>query len=280
MTENLPEIQKTQAVKFQSTFSIPVQKEGEDIWNWAKMLGTSPFYQKLGPGGVAAIILTAKELDFPPMACLNGLLHNIEGKITLSGVIINMMIHRAGHEARIVKHTNEICTIKFKRSYETEWQFYSFSIDDAKAADLLKKDNWRKYARAMLFNRCISAGAKIYMAEILGPYHTPEEIEKTSQYTPSKEEIEMVEVQGEHELDSSQQPDTIDNEQQEVLKNLFCMCNDENKHHTLNKMKSYGWTKFSQVSKEVFNYFQNGMEALLTKQELEASESVEAKETV
>jgi hypothetical protein len=188
-TDNLPSPVTANKVVPMNLNFLPIQQEGQDIWKWAQMLAQAPFYQKLGVGGVAAIILTARELRLPPMACLNGLLYSVDGKITMSGQLMNAMIANAGHEAKIVELTRQRCTIRFKRSNESTAQTYSFTIEDAKEAKLAHKDNWVKYPRDMLFNRCISAGARKYMPEVIGPYYTHEEL--VTDYKPSPADIVM-----------------------------------------------------------------------------------------
>lgn len=199
MTENLPNKTNQNLISNPSnTYFLPTHKEGEDTWNWAKMLATAPFYQKLGVGGVAAIILTARELRLPPMACLNGLLYSVDGKITMSGQLMNTMIANAGHEAKILHLDKHKCVIAFKRNSETQAQVYTFTMDDAKEAKLAHKDNWVKYPRDMLFNRCISAGARKYMPEVIGPYYTHDEIRQD--YSPSPAEITTQDVRCEQAI--------------------------------------------------------------------------------
>ena len=95
------------AMTLSDTQMLPKNLEAEEIFKWGHELGKCPFYQKLGPGGVIAVVLTARELGLPPMACLNGGLHNIEGKVSISAQMMNAMIIRSGHSAKLIELTHK-----------------------------------------------------------------------------------------------------------------------------------------------------------------------------
>ncbi|MEM3714869.1 MAG: hypothetical protein QXF82_07980, partial [Nitrososphaeria archaeon] len=54
---------------------------------------------------------------------------------------------------------------------------HTFTIEDAIRAGVVGKDNWKKYPKSMLFARCMSAGGKIHMPEILMGVYVHGEIE-------------------------------------------------------------------------------------------------------
>ena len=147
--------------------------QGQDLiaaMQLCKEIAHAPFYQKLGPGGVLAIYMTARELGIPFMFALNGGLHNINGKVTTAATTMATMIINAGHEYEVLENTDTICRIRFKRNdrpYGNSTYEHSFTIDDAKKAKLLGKDNWQMYIKAMLFNRCMSAGSKIFLPDVM-----------------------------------------------------------------------------------------------------------------
>lgn len=138
------------------------------------VLATCPYYQKLGKGGILAIILTAKEMGLPPMACLNGGMYTFSGAVSLSAQLMNMMIVNAGHMVEVVKLDNKECTLRFTRKDRPKDRnsfTYSFNIDMAKEANLTGKTNWKTNPRDMLFNRCLSGGARKFLPDaIMGAY--------------------------------------------------------------------------------------------------------------
>jgi len=92
-----------------------------------------------------------------------------------------MLVKRSGHyNYRVKEHTDQVCTLTFYERDGDKWAEIgdsSFSMDDAKRADLVKPDSgWAKYPRAMLFSRTISQGARIYAPDAIGGIYTDEEI--------------------------------------------------------------------------------------------------------
>ena len=51
--------QKNEIEHTKKTFSMPSPQEMDQLINFCKVMSQSPFYQKIGPGGVMAIYLTA-----------------------------------------------------------------------------------------------------------------------------------------------------------------------------------------------------------------------------
>lgn len=173
----LAKVEKLEVVKqttHQHKTYFPTQREMEEMINITKVLATCPYYQKLGPGGVLTIWLTAREMDLPPMMCLNGGLYTFSGQVTMSSKLMNMMITRAGHRVDILESNLNKCRLRFWRSDRPkgndtlEWEY---TIEDAKNANLLNKTNWKTNTRDMLFNRCMSGGAGKFMADVtMGAY--------------------------------------------------------------------------------------------------------------
>jgi hypothetical protein len=153
---------------------MPSGKEMMEFVETAKMLAMCPYYQKLGPHGILAIWLTAREMNLPPMMCLNGGMYTFSGLVTLSGGMMNMMIVNAGHRINVLHLDTTRCRIQFWRCDRPAGQNvfeYEYSIEDAKGAGLAGKDNWKKNTRDMLFNRCLSGGARKFMPDsIMGAY--------------------------------------------------------------------------------------------------------------
>lgn len=177
-TDNTPaRTQNTQAVS-QKNKSLPTPQELVQLTQVCETLSRTPFYQKLGPGGVLAIWLTALELGLPPMMALNSGLWTFDGKVSMSAQTMNYMIVSKGHRADIIELNDTKCTIRFVRGDRKEASTYThtYTTDDAKKAGLLGKDNWRKNPRDMLFNRCLSSGARKFMPDVLMQGYTHEEL--------------------------------------------------------------------------------------------------------
>jgi hypothetical protein len=98
-------------------------------------------------------------------------LHIIKGKAVLAANLMAAAIKRAGkYDYRSAVNDDE-ARIEFRqRTVDGGWEtigITSFTMDDAKRAGL-GGDNWRKYPKAMLFARAISAGYKQHCPDALG----------------------------------------------------------------------------------------------------------------
>jgi hypothetical protein len=145
-------------------------KELNEVVETCKILSTAPYYQKMGPGGILAIWLTAREMGLPPMMCLNGGLYTFSGQVSLSGKVINMLIIQAGHRADVVHLDDKSCKIRFvrcdRRKGEGDIYEYEYTMQMASAAGLTTKKNWQTNPRDMLYNRCISGGSIKFMPDV------------------------------------------------------------------------------------------------------------------
>lgn len=110
------------------------------------------------PAEILACILTGDELDLPPMTALKSV-HVIEGRPSLSAEVMRALVTRAGHLVWFEEVSSRSVTICARRR---EWDSpdwagpimvnatVTWTTEDAQRAGLLKRDNWRKYPRAML----------------------------------------------------------------------------------------------------------------------------------
>lgn len=115
---------------------------------------------------VLAAILTGAELGIGPMQALRSI-HVIEGKPTLSADLMLALAIRAGVRPQWVASTPTLAHLRLVRE-GFEPHEHRFTIDEARAAGLLGKDNWRKYPAAMLRARCLSAALRAYCPDVLG----------------------------------------------------------------------------------------------------------------
>jgi hypothetical protein len=114
----------------------------------------------------AAKLIIGRGLGLSDYDAMSGL-HIIKGKAVLAANLMAAAIKRAGkYDYRVVVSDDTVCTIYFYGGGEKIGSS-SFSVEDAKRAGL-SGDNWRKYTRAMLFARCISAGYKTHCPDALG----------------------------------------------------------------------------------------------------------------
>jgi len=118
----------------------------------------------------AAKLIIGRGLGLSDYDAMSGL-HIIKGKAVLAANLMAAAIKRAGkYDYRSVVNEDEARVEFRQRTASGGWETIgvtSFTLEDAKRAGL-GGDNWRKYPKAMLFARCISAGYKQHCPDALG----------------------------------------------------------------------------------------------------------------
>ena len=152
-------------------FSMPNPEEMQSLIDFCKVMASSPFYAKLGPGGVMAIYLTAKEYDLPFMACMNGGLHTFDGKVTFAAIMIDALILKAGHKTKVLVSDEKRCVIEFTRGdrrHDKDYKplIWEYTVEKAAKAGYLKKNNWQTSLQDMLYCRCLTGGGRKHMPEV------------------------------------------------------------------------------------------------------------------
>lgn len=210
-----------------NSFSMPIGQEMDQIMGVCKVLATCPYYQKLGPGGVLAIYLTAREMNLPLMMCLNGGMYTFSGVVSLSAQLMNMLIVNAGHRADVLQLDEKVCRIRFWRSDRPKENCtfeYEYTIEMAGKAGYLGKDNWKKSPKDMLFSRCLSGGARKFMPDvIMNAYAIGELGEEDGAIHPSTPDLSTrsVEVYKSQEESTQDPPKQIEHEKAEGYEEFY-----------------------------------------------------------
>lgn len=169
-----------------------------------KVLFESGYFADVKSAAQAVVkILRGRELGIGPVSALEQV-HVIQGKTALGAGLIGALIKRSGrYDYRIVRLDDSCCEIAFFE-HGKEIGRSKFTIDDARRADLLSKDTWRKYPRNLLMARALSNGARWYCPDVFGgAIYTPEELreeqvvdvevaEPVAESTPETEELAEV----------------------------------------------------------------------------------------
>lgn len=103
------------------------------------------------PQDVLVVMMKGRELGLAPMAALSSI-HVIEGKATCSSDLLQAIIFASGKLEffELVESTPNKATYRAKRKDSPNVVEITWTMDDARAAKLDAKDNWRKYPAAML----------------------------------------------------------------------------------------------------------------------------------
>lgn len=146
---------------------------------YAKQLADSQLvprdYQRK-PANILYAIEFGEMLGLSAMAAITGI-HIIEGKPSASAGLISALVRRAGHKLRL-RGDAKSATCQIIRSDDPEYTFeVTFTLEDAKTANLLGKSVWRQYPQSMLKARAITQCARDACEEALfGLHYTPEEL--------------------------------------------------------------------------------------------------------
>lgn len=167
---NLPE---------KSKGTLPTAAEFAMMKEFGKMAVASGFLPTSikTPEQAVIIIMKGRELGIPPMNAFSSIAV-VQGKPTMSAELMLSMIYKnvKGAIVNFIQTDAQQCVIEAQRPGGRATQF-TFSMEDAKRANLVGKGPWQTYPQAMLRARCISAMARAMFPDALsGIVYTPEEL--------------------------------------------------------------------------------------------------------
>ena len=116
----------------------------EDVERAARAMSASKFFPDSKDAAQAIVkILAGRELGFGAFASMAGVAV-IQGKPVVGANLTAAAIKQTGkYNYRVTQHTDQICEIEFFEQGQSVGKS-SFSMEDAKAAGLTTKDNWKK----------------------------------------------------------------------------------------------------------------------------------------
>ena len=163
-----------EVARFEARDSMPAKLQ------YAKALADSgllPAAFRRQPANVLYAVEYGDMLGLAPMAAITGI-HVIDGKPSASAGLISALVRRAGHKLQI-SGDNDSATCEIRRADMPGFPFrVTFTMDDAKTAELTRKDVWKKYPQSMLKARAITQCARDACEEALyGLHYTPEELD-------------------------------------------------------------------------------------------------------
>jgi hypothetical protein len=144
------------------------------------------------PEAAFTVIMAGRELGLTAMQSLRSL-HVIEGKPVMSADLMMALCLRSPicDHFRLVESTDTKATFEAKRTGQDAVRL-SFTIDQAKAAGLVGKDNWKKFPAAMLRARCVAALARIVFADLMLGIYDTDEIGPKENRIPEQVQVEVV----------------------------------------------------------------------------------------
>jgi len=147
----------------------------------AKHVLDSRMFSSYGtPQAALLVIMSGRELGIGAMASLRSF-HVVEGKPTPSAqLLMGLCLKAAACETfEIIEDSREQAVVVTKRRDWKQSKTWTFDTEDAKDAGLLNKNNWKKYRRDMLLNRCVARAARFTCPEVVANLYDPEELEQS-----------------------------------------------------------------------------------------------------
>jgi hypothetical protein len=137
----------------------------------------------------ATIMLTGREYGMTTMQSFR-FLCVVKGKISMYAQCMAALILNAGHCYHVDEMTDERCTITFTRKGGKP-KAYTFTMGDAKRADLSGGINYQKYPAQMLWARCMAKGARAEMPDVIGGMYTPDELSSGAVLEPMGDVVDV-----------------------------------------------------------------------------------------
>lgn len=162
--------------------------EAAQVYEIAKALANTSFVptaMRGKPQEITGAILFGRELDLDPMTALQTI-NIIGGRPTLSANAMRGLAMGAGVRFRLDEASETRCVMSAIPPGSSEWTTVTWTIDQARKLDLLKKDNWRSQPGVMLIARATSQLCRLVAANILigSPYSTEEIVDLPTEPLP------------------------------------------------------------------------------------------------
>lgn len=157
---------------------LPTRDELSVLMEYGSVVSKSGLFPNVKSAEAAIVMMRyGHQLGIDEFTALQNMyLQN--GKPTAFASLLHSLILRdhGGDAVRIVDSTPQRCALSCSRRDSPQRTEVTYTIEEAEAAGLTKKDTWKQYPADMLFARCISrAGRMLYRDSTLGMY-TPEEL--------------------------------------------------------------------------------------------------------
>lgn len=112
-------------------------------------------------------VLAGQELGVPPMQAMRGI-HVVDGNPQLSAGLIAALVKRSGrYDYRVVEANDTVVVLEWYQDGDVVGRS-DFTREDANAAGLSGKTNWKTYTEDMLFARALTRGARRYCPDVFG----------------------------------------------------------------------------------------------------------------
>lgn len=180
MNDNLPAVPTPSSREIAATDTDSWTHVVADVARLAEHIAGTEFVPRQmrnSAPAVAAAILYGREVGLPPMTALTQT-HVIEGKPSMSAEAMRALVLAQGHDLSFEEATGAQCIMRARRAGSQDVTRLAWTIDQARAAGLLGKDNWKKYPRAMLIARCTADLCRMVFPDVIHGFRAVEEFDE------------------------------------------------------------------------------------------------------
>jgi hypothetical protein len=150
-----------------------------DAWTLAQKIARTEFVPEAlrdKPEATLACMLTGHEVGIGPMQALSKI-HVIKGRPGMAAELMRALVLREGHDLWVEESTATRCTLGAKRHNSERETRVTWTMDDAKRANLAGGQTYRQYPRAMLLARATGELCRAVFPDVLaGISYTAEEL--------------------------------------------------------------------------------------------------------
>jgi hypothetical protein len=158
-----------------SSDNLPAVRYGvADVAEMAKNVARSRLFG-MDEAQTFTLMLLAQAKGLHPIQAVERY-HVIQGRPAMKADAMLAEFQAKGGVVEWLQHDATKCAATFTAPGVKTPTTVSWTLDDAKRADLAGRDMWKKYARQMLRARVISEGIRMTMPGILSGIYTPEEV--------------------------------------------------------------------------------------------------------
>jgi hypothetical protein len=183
--EELVDPRVSQSTTLEQVLAATEERRVTNVMEQARIAHRSGYLPKYiqTPDQAIAIALAGHELGIAPMTAFR-VIYFFDGRVVLSAQLLVALAHKRVENFRIdiVKATEAGCWLRAWRPGMTEPAPFYFTIQDAQRANLLGKDNWKKYPTAMCIARAQSMAVRAIAPEAMLGALAKEEIDDGVRY--------------------------------------------------------------------------------------------------
>ena len=164
-----------------ATMAVPEHKyeptDAESAWKLAKLLFNSGLLPRhiSSPEGAFTMMVAGAELGLTSMQAIRSL-KMVDGNITMPAELMVARVKTRCPDCvyfQLIETTGAVATYETQRKGEPKPVRMSFTIEEARQAELTGKANWKRYPAAMLRARATSSLCRaVYPETVLGIYES------------------------------------------------------------------------------------------------------------